>query len=265
VPRTGVLHVDDLEVEVTVRRVKRMNVRVHPPDGAVRLSVPPAPPTAPSCASCARAAPGSSSTAHGSSRRSSVPRVARSPSAARASAARCGGASAGRCGSRSSRRRVVRIELLPDGPPRRAGPRPAGPARRCSRRSTAGERRELRRGRDAAARPLGERRGALRVPRRPADGRRAGGPACRHGAGSGSTSRSSPVRPALLEYVVVHELGPPARGVPRTGVPLADGHAPAGLARAPCSARPLGLTGGTTLDVPERVGALGYRPGSGGG
>lgn len=39
--RTGVLHVDDLEVEVTVRRVKRMNVRVHPPDGAVRLSVPP--------------------------------------------------------------------------------------------------------------------------------------------------------------------------------------------------------------------------------
>jgi predicted metal-dependent hydrolase len=41
VPRTGVLHVDDLDVEVTVRRVQRMNVRVHPPDGAVRLSVPP--------------------------------------------------------------------------------------------------------------------------------------------------------------------------------------------------------------------------------
>jgi predicted metal-dependent hydrolase len=41
VARPGVLHVDDLEVEVTVRRVKRMNVRVHPPDGAVRLSVPP--------------------------------------------------------------------------------------------------------------------------------------------------------------------------------------------------------------------------------
>jgi len=41
VPRTGVLRVDDLEVEVTVRRVKRMNVRVHPPDGSVRLSVPP--------------------------------------------------------------------------------------------------------------------------------------------------------------------------------------------------------------------------------
>ncbi len=40
-PRTGVLAVDDLEVEVTVRRVKRMNVRVHPPDGSVRLSVPP--------------------------------------------------------------------------------------------------------------------------------------------------------------------------------------------------------------------------------
>jgi predicted metal-dependent hydrolase len=36
-----VLHVDDLEVEVTVRRVRRMNVRVHPPDGSVRLSVPP--------------------------------------------------------------------------------------------------------------------------------------------------------------------------------------------------------------------------------
>jgi predicted metal-dependent hydrolase len=40
-PRTGVLAVDDLVVEVTVRRVKRMNVRVHPPDGSVRLSVPP--------------------------------------------------------------------------------------------------------------------------------------------------------------------------------------------------------------------------------
>jgi predicted metal-dependent hydrolase len=41
VPRTGVMSVDDLEVEVAVRRVKRMNVRVHPPDGSVRLSVPP--------------------------------------------------------------------------------------------------------------------------------------------------------------------------------------------------------------------------------
>lgn len=40
-PRTGPLTVDDLTVEVTVRRVKRMNVRVHPPDGSVRLSVPP--------------------------------------------------------------------------------------------------------------------------------------------------------------------------------------------------------------------------------
>ncbi len=39
--RTGVLHVDGLAVEVTIRRVKRMNVRVHPPDGDVRLSVPP--------------------------------------------------------------------------------------------------------------------------------------------------------------------------------------------------------------------------------
>jgi len=39
--RTGVLSVDDLEVEVTVRRVVRMNLRVHPPDGSVRLSVPP--------------------------------------------------------------------------------------------------------------------------------------------------------------------------------------------------------------------------------
>ena len=35
------LTVDDLTVEVTVRRVRRMNVRVHPPDGDVRLSVPP--------------------------------------------------------------------------------------------------------------------------------------------------------------------------------------------------------------------------------
>jgi predicted metal-dependent hydrolase len=41
VPDPDVLRVDDLEVEVTVRRVKRMNVRVHPPDGSVRLSVPP--------------------------------------------------------------------------------------------------------------------------------------------------------------------------------------------------------------------------------
>jgi len=40
VPRTGVIHVDDLEVEVTVRRVTRMNLGVHPPDGRVRLSVP---------------------------------------------------------------------------------------------------------------------------------------------------------------------------------------------------------------------------------
>ncbi len=39
--RTGVMSVDGLDVEVTVRRVKRMNVRVHPPDGDVRLSVPP--------------------------------------------------------------------------------------------------------------------------------------------------------------------------------------------------------------------------------
>ena len=39
--RTGVTSVDGLEVEVTVRRVKRMNVRVHPPLGDVRLSVPP--------------------------------------------------------------------------------------------------------------------------------------------------------------------------------------------------------------------------------
>jgi predicted metal-dependent hydrolase len=36
-----VIRVDDLEVEVTVRRVARMNVRVHPPDGAIRASVPP--------------------------------------------------------------------------------------------------------------------------------------------------------------------------------------------------------------------------------
>jgi len=41
VPRTDVIRVDDLEVEVTVRRVTRMNVRVHPPDGDVRVSVPP--------------------------------------------------------------------------------------------------------------------------------------------------------------------------------------------------------------------------------
>lgn len=39
-PRTGVIHVDDLEVEVTVGRVTRMNLGVHPPDGRVRLSVP---------------------------------------------------------------------------------------------------------------------------------------------------------------------------------------------------------------------------------
>ena len=38
--RTDVIRVDDLEVEVTVRRVKRMNVRVHPPDGSVRVSIP---------------------------------------------------------------------------------------------------------------------------------------------------------------------------------------------------------------------------------
>jgi predicted metal-dependent hydrolase len=41
VSRSGLLQVDDLAVEVTVRRVKRMNVRVHPPLGSVRLSVPP--------------------------------------------------------------------------------------------------------------------------------------------------------------------------------------------------------------------------------
>lgn len=39
--RSGPLTVDDLTVEVTVRRVTRMNVRVHPPHGDVRLSVPP--------------------------------------------------------------------------------------------------------------------------------------------------------------------------------------------------------------------------------
>ena len=38
---TGLRRIDDLTVEVTVRRVRRMNVRVHPPDGSVRLSVPP--------------------------------------------------------------------------------------------------------------------------------------------------------------------------------------------------------------------------------
>jgi predicted metal-dependent hydrolase len=38
---SGVIHVDDLEVEVTVRRITRMNLGVHPPDGRVRLSVPP--------------------------------------------------------------------------------------------------------------------------------------------------------------------------------------------------------------------------------
>jgi len=34
------LQVDDLEVEVTVRRIRRMNLGVHPPDGRVRLSIP---------------------------------------------------------------------------------------------------------------------------------------------------------------------------------------------------------------------------------
>ena len=34
------LQVDDLEVEITVRRVRRMNLGVHPPDGRVLLSVP---------------------------------------------------------------------------------------------------------------------------------------------------------------------------------------------------------------------------------
>jgi len=38
---TGTRRIDDLTVDVTVRRVRRMNVRVHPPDGSVRLSVPP--------------------------------------------------------------------------------------------------------------------------------------------------------------------------------------------------------------------------------
>lgn len=38
---SGPLTVDDLMVEVTVRRVRRMNIRVHPPHGDVRLSVPP--------------------------------------------------------------------------------------------------------------------------------------------------------------------------------------------------------------------------------
>jgi predicted metal-dependent hydrolase len=36
-----VLQVDGLDVEVTVRRVRRMNLGVHPPDGSVRVSVPP--------------------------------------------------------------------------------------------------------------------------------------------------------------------------------------------------------------------------------
>ena len=40
VPASRVLQVDDLEVEVTVRRVKRMNLGVHPPDGRISLSVP---------------------------------------------------------------------------------------------------------------------------------------------------------------------------------------------------------------------------------
>jgi len=35
------LRVDDLAIEVTVRRVRRMNLGVHPPDGDVRISVPP--------------------------------------------------------------------------------------------------------------------------------------------------------------------------------------------------------------------------------
>ena len=34
------VQVDDLEVEVTVRRVKRLNLGVHPPDGRLRVSVP---------------------------------------------------------------------------------------------------------------------------------------------------------------------------------------------------------------------------------
>jgi len=37
---TRSLQVDDLQVEVTVRRVRRMNLGVHPPDGRVRLSIP---------------------------------------------------------------------------------------------------------------------------------------------------------------------------------------------------------------------------------
>lgn len=37
---TGLIHVDGLEVEVTVRRIRRMNLGVHPPDGRIRLSVP---------------------------------------------------------------------------------------------------------------------------------------------------------------------------------------------------------------------------------
>lgn len=39
--RTGVVRIDGLDVAVTVRRVARMNVRVHPPHGDVRLSAPP--------------------------------------------------------------------------------------------------------------------------------------------------------------------------------------------------------------------------------
>lgn len=39
--RPELLHVDGLDVEVTVRRVRRMNIRVHPPAGEVRMSVPP--------------------------------------------------------------------------------------------------------------------------------------------------------------------------------------------------------------------------------
>jgi predicted metal-dependent hydrolase len=34
------LQVDDVAVEITVRRVRRMNLGVHPPDGRVRVSVP---------------------------------------------------------------------------------------------------------------------------------------------------------------------------------------------------------------------------------
>lgn len=40
-PRSDVLSVDGLDVEVTFRRVRRMNVRVHAPHGDVRLSAPP--------------------------------------------------------------------------------------------------------------------------------------------------------------------------------------------------------------------------------